>query len=108
MNQPAPRMPAALGAAVQRVKVAAREATQRCVDALGVAALASSKTSEREDLLTAQVDLNRKQSAFSMTFNERIDEALGTELRRLEGASKGQSKIGSSWQSLTLVDDREV
>ena len=108
MNQPAPRMPAALGAAVQRVKVAAREAAQRCVDALGVAALASAKTSEREDLLTAQVDLNRKQSAFSMTFNERIDEALGTELRRLEGASKGQSKIGSSWQSLTLVDDREV
>ncbi len=109
MNPPAPRIPAALGAAVQRVKVAAREAAQRCVDALGVTALSSAKASEREDILAAQFELNRKQSSFSMSFNERLDEALASELRRLEGAStKGLSKSASSWQSLTLVDDREV
>jgi hypothetical protein len=109
MNPPAPRIPAALAAAVQRVKVAAREAAQRCVDALGVAALASVKTSDREDLLAAQFELNRKQSAFGMTFNERLDEALVAELRRIEGTTtKGSSKMGSSWQSLSLVDDREV
>jgi Protein of unknown function (DUF1631) len=101
-------MPAPLAAAAQRVKVAARDAAQRCVDALGVAALASAKASEREDLLAAQFELNRKQSAFAMTFNEKLDESLAFEMRRLEGGTKTNSKIGSSWQSLTLVDDREV
>jgi len=101
-------MPAALATAAQRIKVAAREAAQRCVDSLGVAALASAKTSEREDLLAAQFDLNRKQSAFSMSFNERFDDALAGEMRRLEGNRSQSTRGTSAWQSLTLVDDREV
>jgi hypothetical protein len=101
-------MPAALSAAVQRIKVTAREATQRCVDALGVAALASGSTSEREDLLAAQFELNRKQSAFAMMFNERLDDSLASEMRRREGATRTSTQGGSSWQSLTLVDDHEV
>jgi Protein of unknown function (DUF1631) len=107
MNPPLPRLPAAITAAAQRIKVAAREAAQRCVDALGVAALGSASTSEREDLLAAQFDLNRKQSAFAMTFNERLDDSLAADMRRREGTAR-TSTIGSSWQSLTLVDDREV
>ena len=107
MNPPLPRPPAALSAAVQRIKVTAREATQRCVDALGVAALASSSTSGREDLLAAQFELNRKQSAFAMVFNERLDDSVAAEMRRREGAPRSTT-VGSSWQSLTLVDDREV
>ena len=107
MNPPLPRPPAALSAAVHRIKVTAREATQRCVDALGVAALASSSASGREDLLAAQFELNRKQSAFAMVFNERLDDSVAAEMRRREGSSR-VSTVGSSWQSLTLVDDREV
>jgi Protein of unknown function (DUF1631) len=108
MSLAPPYMPATLVAAVQRIKIAARDAAQRCVDALGVAALASSKQGEREDLLAAQFELNRKQSAFAMTFNEKLDDSVSAEMRRLEGSAKVNSKIGSSWQSLTLVDDREV
>jgi hypothetical protein len=108
MNSPQPYQPAALKAAAQRIKVAARDAAQRCVDTLGVAALASTKNSEREELLAAQFELNRKQSAFVMTFNEKLDEGMAAELRRLEGHSKPNSKLGSSWQSLTLVEDRDV
>jgi hypothetical protein len=94
---------------VQRVKIAARDAALRCVDALGVAALASSKSGEREDLLAAQFELNRKQTAFVMSFNEKLDEVVAAELRRLDASNaKINSKIGSSWQSLSLVDDREV
>jgi len=107
MNPPLPRLPAALMAAAQRIKVAAREAAQRCVDALGVATLASVSTAEREDLLAAQFELNRKQSAFAMSFNERLDDSLAADMRRREGGVR-TSTIGSSWQSLTLVDDREV
>jgi hypothetical protein len=110
MSPAAPFQPAALTAAVQRVKIAARDAALRCVDALGVAALASSKAGEREDMLSAQFELNRKHSAFVMSFNEKLDELVGAEMRRLEaaGSSKPSSRIGSSWQSLSLVDDREV
>ena len=107
MNPPLPRLPAALTAAAHRIKVTAREAAQRCVDALGLAASASTSSSLREDLLAAQFELNRKQSAFSMTFNERLDESLAAEMRRREGGTR-TSTIGSSWQSLTLVDDRDV
>ncbi len=107
MNPPLPRLPAALTAAAQRIKVTAREAAQRCVDALGVAALGSASTAEREDLLAAQFELNRKQSAFAMSFNERLDDSLAADMRRREGTVR-TSTIGSSWQSLTLVDDREV
>ena len=108
MNQPVPRQPAALQAAVQRIKIVARDAAQRCVDGLGVAALASAKTSEREDLLAAQFELSRKQSAFSMAFNEKLDDAITAEMRRRDGLSTRTSTIGSGWQSLSLVDDREV
>jgi hypothetical protein len=108
MNPAVPFQPAALVTAVQRVKVAVRDAAQRCVDALGVAALASTRPGEREDLLAAQFDLNRKHSALAMTFNEKLDESIAGEMRRLGGSSKVNSKMGSSWQSLSLVDDREV
>jgi hypothetical protein len=109
MNPSVPVVPAALKAAVQRVKVAARDAAVRCVDALGVAALASSRVIEREELLAAQFELNKRHSAFAMTFNEQLDAGVTRELRRLETSpSKFNSKIGSSWQSLSLVEDREV
>ena len=107
MNPLPPRLPAALTAAAQRIKVTARDAAQRCVDALGVAALGSGSTAEREDLLAAQFELNRKQSAFAMSFNERLDDSLAADMRRREGVVR-TSTVGSSWQSLTLVDDREV
>jgi Protein of unknown function (DUF1631) len=109
MNPSAPAVPAALKAAAQRVKAAARDAALRCVDSLGVAALASSRTIEREEFLAAQFELNKRHSAYVMTFNEHLDEGVMRELRRLESSpSKFNSKIGSTWQSLTLVDDREV
>jgi len=107
MNPPLLRLPAALTAAVQRVKVAAREAAQRCVDTLGASALGAASASEREDLQAAQFEMNRKQSGFAMTFNERLDDSIAAEMRRREGSAR-TTTIGSSWQSLTLVDDREV
>ncbi len=109
MNPPAPVVPPALKAAAQRVKAAARDAALRCVDSLGLAALASSRTIEREEFLAAQFELNKRHSAYVMTFNEHFDEGVLRELRRLETSpSKFNSKLGSTWQSLTLVEDREV
>jgi hypothetical protein len=110
MNHPAaPVFPAALKAAVQRVKVAARDAAVRCVDALGVAALAATRTMEREEMLAAQFELNKRHSAYSMTFNEQLEAAVSRELRRLETSpSKFTTSMRSGWHSLSLVEDREV
>ena len=108
MNPPLPRLPAALTAAVQRIKIAARDAAQNCADALGVTAQSSASNAEREDLMAAQFELNRKLSAFAMTFNERVDESVTAELRRRDGSTRTTTIGASSWQSLTLVDDREV
>jgi hypothetical protein len=109
MKSSDPVVPIALKAAVQRVKAAARDAAVRCVDALGVAALASVRTVEREEFLAAQFELNKRHSAYVMTFNEHLDEGVMRELRRLETTpSKFNSRLGSSWQSLSLVADRDV
>ena len=107
MNPPLPRLPAALSAAVQRMKAASREAAQRCVDALGAAALNSASNSERDDLQAAQFELNRKQSAFAMMFNERLDDSVAADMRRREGITRNTT-VSSTWQSLSLVDDRAV
>jgi Protein of unknown function (DUF1631) len=109
MNPSAPVVPAALKAAIQRVKAAARDAALRCVDSLGVAALASSRVIEREEFLAAQFELNKRHSAYVMTFNDHLDQCVVRELRRLETSPSGfNSKLGTAWQSLTLVEDREV
>ena len=61
---PALGLPVAIEAAVRRVKLAARGAAERAVDSLGVAALASANVFQRDNLLGAQFELNRKLAVF--------------------------------------------
>jgi hypothetical protein len=71
---PIHRLPAPLEAAVQRLKLAAREATERTVESLGLAALAATNAFQRDGLLGAQFELNRKSAMFALAFNEAFDE----------------------------------
>jgi hypothetical protein len=73
MNLSTPRHQTALRGAVQRIKLAVREAGERCVDALGIAALSTTKTKERDDFLAAQFELNRKLSSFVIAFDDALD-----------------------------------
>ena len=57
---PIHRLPAPLEAAVQRLKLAARDATERTIESLGLAALAATHAFQRDGLLGAQFELNRK------------------------------------------------
>jgi hypothetical protein len=107
MKPPPPRQAAALIAAAQRIKLATHEAAQRCADALSAAAKASASASEREDLSAAQVEIDRKQAAFARVFDEKLDESLAAAMRRREG-NKRNSTMGTSWQTLSLVEDRDV
>ena len=106
---PAPqivRLPAHLESAVQRVRMAARSAAERTVDSLGLAALASNNVFQRDSLLGAQFELNRKLAIYALTFNETLDGRVAREVGVLEGTS---SRSGiTSWDALSLVDDHEV
>ena len=110
-----PRLPANLESAVQRVRMAARSAAEHTVDSLGLATLATTNLLQRDALLGAQYELNRKLAIFALTFNE----ALDTDVARQAGslmptagpagsAAVTPDSLVASWESLTLVDDHAM
>ncbi len=115
---PVHRLPATLEAAVQRLKLAAREAADRTIESLGLAALAATHAFQRDGLLGAQFELNRKSAVFVLTFNDAFDERVVRELGpRVASGHTGlgglsspatQSPAPTSWDALSLVEDREV
>ena len=113
---PVHRLPATLEAAVQRLKLAAREAVERTIESLGLAALAATHAFQRDGLLGAQFELNRKSAVFILTFNDAFDERVVRELGPNAGTgltTKGALKISqdppaTNWDALSLVEDREV
>ncbi len=103
---PAHRLPAPLEAAVQRVKLAARAAVERTVESLGLAALAAQQAFQRDVLLEAQFELNRRSAGFTLAFNEAYDQRV---MREAGGAASAQaSHAATNWDALTLVADSEV
>jgi hypothetical protein len=111
---PVHRLPAPLEAAVQRLKLAARDAVERTIESLGLAALAASNAYQRDGLLGAQFELNRKSAVFVLTFNDAFDERMVRELSpRTVAGEPGATGLGGApqpteWASLSLVEDREV
>lgn len=113
---PVHRLPATLEAAVQRLKLAAREAVERTIESLGLAALAATHAFQRDGLLGAQFELNRKSAVFILTFNDAFDERVVRELGPQAGnglTTQGALKVSqdppaTTWDALSLVEDREV
>jgi len=120
---PVHRLPAPLEAAVQRLKLAARDAAERTIESLGLAALAANSAYQRDGLLGAQFELNRKSAIFALHFNDALDERVLRELGPLGGplagvvadadkaAARGRVDTFAGltdWASLSLVEDKEV
>jgi len=106
---PAQRLPPSLEGAIQRLKLAAREAAERSVESLGLAALASAGAQDRDALLGAQFELNRKSAMFVLAFNEAVDERLLRELAPGTAVDEAAAPAApTNWDSLSLVDDSEV
>jgi hypothetical protein len=106
-----PRLPANLESAVQRVRMAARSAAEHTVESLGLAALATSSVVQRDALLGAQYELNRKLAIFALTFNEALDTDVARQAGTLvptPGPAVTPDSLVANWESLTLVDDHEV
>ena len=108
---------------MQRLKLAARDAAERTIESLGLAALAATSAYQRDGLLGAQFELNRKSAIFALHFNDALDERVLRELGPLGGPLAGgvedtnkahffgPGKSSSSladWASLSLVEDKEV
>ena len=99
-------LPTVLDCAVQRVKLAAREAVDRAVDSLGVAALDSSNFARREQLLGAQFELSRKRPAFCSTFDSTLDSRIEREVQSASTTRAALAETG--WDALSLVDNNEM
>jgi hypothetical protein len=100
-----------LTAAVQRVKTTFRSTLDRSLETMGAAASTAARAGDRENLRVALFELGRRQASFAMTFNERLDESVTQELRRLEGQSTTSPRDGSGstfWETLTLVSHSET
>jgi hypothetical protein len=107
MNQTsAPGLTSAIEAAVPHVKRATRRAAARAVDGLGVSALASADAQQRDALLNAQFELNRKLALFCSGFDEVLDQKVRTELQRVLRSPEAAQT--TTWHALRLVDDHEV
>ncbi len=104
---PVHRLPAPLEGAVQRLKLAARDAVERSIESLGLAALASNNAFQRDGLLGAQFELNRKSAVFVLAFNEAYDQRLLREFGGHETEAPGAA-APTNWAALSLVEDQEV
>ncbi len=118
---PVHRLPAPLEAAVQRLKLSAREAAERTIESLGLAALAANNAFQRDGLLGAQFELNRKSAVFALTFNEAYDQRVLREIAPRPAGDTGgfgaatdfappatPAAAPTDWASLSLVEDQEV
>ncbi len=103
---PIHRLPAPLESAVQALKLAARNAVERTIESLGLAALAAGNAFQRDGLLGAQFELNRKSAVFVLTFNDAFDERVRFEAGTASAARP--SSEPTAWGDLTLVADHEV
>jgi hypothetical protein len=93
--------------AVQTLKLAARNAVERTIESLGLAALASNNAYQRDGLLGAQFELNRKSAVFALSFNDAFDQRVLREAGAAAAASSG-TPLPTAWDALTLVEDKEV
>ena len=90
--------------------MAARAAAERTVDSLGLAAMASNNVFQRDQLLGAQFELNRKLAIFALSFNEGLDASVA---RAASGfgepaVSSPHDITQTNWDALKLVDDHQV
>jgi Protein of unknown function (DUF1631) len=110
MNFTRHQQEAAMQAALQRIKLAFRDAIDRSIDALTASLDQAPSDAARESSMAAQSELSRKNSALAMAFAEAVDATLATELVRRQPAAARDTETPaiSVWQTLSLVDDREV
>ena len=101
-----PRTKAALDAALGHVAATAASAAARTVELLGGVASSATSVAEREPARAAQADLRRQMASFFSSFDVALRDKVMQEISPRHDPRRQMA--GTSWQSLSLVDDDEV
>ncbi|MDB6001530.1 MAG: thymidine phosphorylase, partial [Rhizobacter sp.] len=101
-----PRLQAAVQSAIGTVKKTVAEAAERVVESLGLSSLTSASNKQKQAFNDAQYELRRKLSTLQSVFDESLRESVANELAGRDAS--GPRNAATDWQSLSLVDDREV
>lgn len=99
------RLPPAIETMVRRLRDAADAACERTIECLGLSALSAGNVIQRDSLLAAQFELNRKSVVFGQAFNQAVEERIVREIR-LRPAPAAAAPTG--WDALQLMDDHEM
>jgi len=101
-----PRLDPVLQASLSRIQVAMVEAVDKAGSQLGLLATASTSNAQRQLLMTAEFDLQRKTTALTQSFMVDLRKRVGKDSRRKIEA--GTAFADTDWNALSLVDNAEV
>lgn len=106
MNPTDQRLPAELEAAADLVKATALTVAERVCQTLAAQSQSASKAIDRNTMFAAQLALHRQLGPFRLNFRTRLDARMVETLAPRTDAKRHAAL--ADWQSLTLVDDKEV
>jgi hypothetical protein len=101
-----PRLQAAIEAAMNLIRTTAGSVADRISDLLGTMSKTSTRTADRDLMLATQFELRRNMVSFQAVFKNVLHEKVMEELVPRDDVRRRQA--ATDWQSLSLVDDREV
>jgi hypothetical protein len=105
MSEPAAAaLPRALALALPRLREMARAAGEQVLREVAAAGESSTNVFERDSLLIAHFEFNRQQALWISAFADALQEKWRAEVQ----PRGSMAASGLDWQSLSLVDDREV
>lgn len=93
---------------MNHVKVTAAAVAERVTEVLGTMARSTPRAADREQMLSAQQDLQRNMAEFHRVFKEVLGEKMSHELAPRSTTAKKRAVAVSDWESLSLVEDDEV
>jgi hypothetical protein len=96
----------ALDAAVNQIRATLTVVAGRVSEGLGPMSQSGTRVAERDQLLTAQIDLRRNLGMLHQTFALELGRRVGEEV--VPPAETKRAMAATNWQTLTLVDDSEM
>ena len=106
MTPTEPRLQAALVTALTQIRATVASVAVRTADNFGALAQSSGRVAQRDLLESLQAEMRRNLLKFQRVFDDELRARVALELAPQRDAQPPHA--AESWQSLTLVDDREV